>query len=125
VISVDIGCDLMDEDEAGFVWAFLREARDPGLVKPGATVLVGDADTPAVAEVIDIADRPSGTIAHLRILSHGAHTALRVGDLDDGVRFRWPVDHGDGDGLCRAASGVGDQLDGGSGGVGVDVHDDV
>lgn len=24
MINVDIGCDLMDEDETGFVWAFLE-----------------------------------------------------------------------------------------------------
>ena len=68
MINVDIGCDLMDEDETGFVWAFLSDARDPGLVEPGAIVLVGDADAPAVAEVIDIIEKPAGRIAHLRIL---------------------------------------------------------
>jgi hypothetical protein len=46
MINVDIGCDLMDEDATGFVWAYVREARDPGLVEPGAIVLVGDAGAP-------------------------------------------------------------------------------
>ena len=31
MVSVDITCDLMDEDETGHVWTFLREARDPAL----------------------------------------------------------------------------------------------
>ncbi len=31
---VDITCDLMDEDEAGHMWAFLRDARDQALVQP-------------------------------------------------------------------------------------------
>jgi hypothetical protein len=28
VVRVDITCDLMDEDETGHVWAFLRDACD-------------------------------------------------------------------------------------------------
>lgn len=59
----------MDEDETGYVWAFLAEARDPDLVEPGAIVLAGDLDAPAIAEVIDLMDKPAGRIAHLRILS--------------------------------------------------------
>jgi hypothetical protein len=34
MVTVDITCDLMDEDESGHVWAFLREARDPSLIEP-------------------------------------------------------------------------------------------
>lgn len=68
MISVDIACDLMDEDETGYVWTFLREARDPSLVEPGAIVVAGDAEAPAVAEVIDIVDKPAGKVVHLRVL---------------------------------------------------------
>lgn len=68
MISVDIPCDLMDEDETGYVWTFLREARDLSLVEPGAIVVAGDADAPAVTEVIDIVDRPAGEVVHLRVL---------------------------------------------------------
>ncbi|MGH9152071.1 MAG: hypothetical protein ACRD03_06690 [Acidimicrobiales bacterium] len=57
MISVDIACDLMDEDETGYVWTFLRDARDPSLMEPGAIVVAGDPDAPAVAEVVDIVDR--------------------------------------------------------------------
>ncbi len=62
MIRVDITCDLMDEDETGHVWAFLRDARDQALVQPGAIVVAGDEDAPAVAEVVDIVDkrRPGG-----------------------------------------------------------------
>jgi hypothetical protein len=49
-----INCDLMDEDETGHVWAFLRDARDQALIQPGAIVVAGDEDAPAVAEVVDI-----------------------------------------------------------------------
>ena len=34
MVVQDINCDLMDEDESGYVWTFLREARDPGLIEP-------------------------------------------------------------------------------------------
>lgn len=68
MISVDIACDLMDEDETGYVWTRLSDARDPSLVEPGAIVIAGDAEAPAVAEVIDIVDKPAGKVVHLRIL---------------------------------------------------------
>lgn len=66
--QVDIACDLMDEDETGYVWTFLTDARDPSLIEPGAIVIAGDAEAPAVAEVIDIVDRPAGKVVHLRVL---------------------------------------------------------
>jgi hypothetical protein len=68
VVSVDISCDLMDEDETGYVWTFLREARDPALIEPGAIVVAGDPDAPAMAQVVDIVDKPAGRVVHLRIL---------------------------------------------------------
>jgi hypothetical protein len=36
--------------------------------QPGAIVVAGDEDAPAVAEVVDIVDKPAGRIVHLRIL---------------------------------------------------------
>ncbi|MEJ7583583.1 MAG: hypothetical protein WKF43_05715 [Acidimicrobiales bacterium] len=68
MISVDITCDLMDEDETGYIWTFLSEARDPSLVEPGAIVVAGDPDAPAVAQVIDIVDKAAGKVVHLRVL---------------------------------------------------------
>ncbi len=68
MVSVDITCDLMDEDETGYVWTFLREARDPSLIEPGAIVVAGDQDAPAVAEVVDIVEKPAGQIVHLDLL---------------------------------------------------------
>jgi hypothetical protein len=58
----------MDEDESGYVWTFLREARDPSLIEPGAIVAVGDEDAPAVAEVVEIVAKPAGRVVHLRLL---------------------------------------------------------
>ena len=66
MVTVDITADLNTEDETGFVWTFLDEARDPALIVPGAIVVAGDADAPAVSQVVDLVDKPSGTIVHLR-----------------------------------------------------------
>jgi hypothetical protein len=68
VVTVDITCDLMDEDETGHVWTFLREARDQSVIEAGAIVVAGDPDAPAIAEVVDIVDKPGGKIVHLRVL---------------------------------------------------------
>ncbi|HEX4978635.1 MAG TPA: hypothetical protein VFV35_01100 [Acidimicrobiales bacterium] len=68
MITVDIACDLMDEDETGYVWAFLDEARDPALIEPGAIVVAGDTEAPAIAEVVDIVEKPAGPVVHLRVL---------------------------------------------------------
>jgi hypothetical protein len=68
MVSVDITCDLMDEDETGYVWTFLRDARDRALIEPGAIVVAGDPEAPAVAEVVDVVVKPAGEVVHLRIL---------------------------------------------------------
>jgi hypothetical protein len=68
MITVDITADLHDEDETGYVWTFLDEARQPSLIRPGTIVLAGDDDAPAVAEVVDLVPKEAGTIVHLRIL---------------------------------------------------------
>ncbi|MGH9288684.1 MAG: hypothetical protein ACRD0V_10445 [Acidimicrobiales bacterium] len=68
MVIVDITCDLMDEDESGYVWTFLRQARDPSLIEAGAIVVVGDEDAPSVAEVVEIVEKPAGLVVHLRRL---------------------------------------------------------
>lgn len=67
-VTIDITADLNDEDETGFVWTFLDEATDPSVIVPGAIVLTGDRDDPAVAQVVDVVDKPAGKIVHLRPL---------------------------------------------------------
>jgi hypothetical protein len=68
MVTIDIPADLNDEDETGFVWTFLDEARSPGLVTPGAIAMTGDEDAPAIAQVVDLVEKGSGTVVHLRIL---------------------------------------------------------
>ena len=65
---VDITADLNDEDETGYVWSFLDEARDPGQITPGAIVIAGDEDAAAVCQVIDLVPAGDGVIVHLRLL---------------------------------------------------------
>lgn len=60
--------DLNDEDETGLVWTFLDEARDPTVIVPGAIVVAGDADAPAVVDVVDVVSKEAGDVVHLRIL---------------------------------------------------------
>jgi hypothetical protein len=67
-VMVDITADLNDEDETGLVWTFLDEARDPTVIVPGAIVVAGDADAPAVVEVVDVVSKEAGDVVHLRIL---------------------------------------------------------
>lgn len=76
---VDITADLNHEDETGYLWTFLDEARDPAQITPGALVVAGDEDTAAVCQVadlapaavcqvVDLAPAGDGTIVHLRLL---------------------------------------------------------
>ena len=38
------------------------------MIFPGAIVLAGDAEDPAVMYVVDLVEKPAGTIVHLRLL---------------------------------------------------------
>lgn len=67
-MKLDIPADLNTEDETGLVWTFLDEAHDPGTIRPGEIVVAGTELTPAVCEVVDLVEEPTGTIVHLRIL---------------------------------------------------------
>lgn len=67
-MRIDIAADLNTEDETGFVWTFLDEASDPSVIRPGEVVVAGSELTPAVCEVVDLVEKPVGTIVHLRIL---------------------------------------------------------
>jgi hypothetical protein len=65
--TVDIAADLNDEDETGFVWTFLDEARDPALVTRGAIVIAGTPGSPAVAQVVDLVNKAAGIVVHLHL----------------------------------------------------------
>ena len=65
---VDITADLNDEDETGYVWTFLDEARDPARIHPGALVVAGDEEAAAVCQVVNLVPAGDGMIVHLRLL---------------------------------------------------------
>jgi hypothetical protein len=65
---VDITADLNNEDDTGYVWTFLDEARDPSRISPGALVVAGDDDAAAVCQVVDLVPAGDGTIVHLKLL---------------------------------------------------------
>jgi hypothetical protein len=65
---VDITADLNNEDDTGYVWTFLDEARDPSRICPGALVVAGDEDAAAVCQVVDLVPGGDGTIVHLKLL---------------------------------------------------------
>ncbi len=73
MIVVDITADLNDEDETGFIWTFRDEARDPSMMVPGAIVVAGDPESPAVVEVVDVVDKPAGTAAYVTAYSGRQH----------------------------------------------------
>ena len=68
---VDITADLNSVDENGFVWTFLDEAEDPSGIRPGEVVVAGSPLTPAACEVIDLVEKPVGTVVLLRVLPRG------------------------------------------------------
>jgi hypothetical protein len=55
-MELDLIVDLNTEDDTGFPWTMLRNARHPEHVVKGAYIVVGSASVQAVAEVVDIAD---------------------------------------------------------------------
>ncbi len=53
-IDVDLRVDLNTEDDTGLPWAFLDDARDPGLIREGAWIVVGSGQARAVAQVAQV-----------------------------------------------------------------------
>jgi hypothetical protein len=73
---VDITADLNNEDDTGYVWTFLDEARDPSRISPGALVVAGGEDAAAVCQVVDLVPAGDGTIVHLKLLPGLVERAL-------------------------------------------------
>ena len=66
--KVDLEADLNAREEDGYCWSLLSDATDPTLVEPGAIIVAGEPDTPALVEVIDLQDIGHDTIVRFRIL---------------------------------------------------------
>ncbi len=67
-VEVDIPCDLQQEDETGYEWAFLDEAHNPFRIAKEAIAVSGDEVDPVFARVVSLSARPGGTRVHLEIL---------------------------------------------------------
>jgi hypothetical protein len=77
--ELDLRVDLNTEDDTGLPWAFVRDARDPALIREGAWIIVGSGNVRAVAQVVQLEGdlvwvRPlPGPVSRYRaLLSHGA-----------------------------------------------------
>jgi hypothetical protein len=51
--ELDLRVDLT-EDDTGLPWAFLRDVRDPSLIREGAWIIVGSGNVRAVAQVAQV-----------------------------------------------------------------------
>lgn len=66
--TVDLEADLNAREQEGFCWSVLSDARNPDLIVPGAVVIAGDSDAPAVVEIIDLTPIGEQTMVRFRIL---------------------------------------------------------
>lgn len=67
-MNVDLEADLNSRDHTGLCWSFLDEAANPRLIEPGAVIVVGDSDAPAVAQVVELEQIDTGTIVRFQLL---------------------------------------------------------
>jgi hypothetical protein len=56
VREVDLVADLNAEDDDGFGWSTLTDARDRGRITPGAVVLAGNQAAQAVVRIVAVDD---------------------------------------------------------------------
>ena len=66
--SVDLEADFNAREGDGYCWSVLLDARDPDLIVPGAIVVAGEPDTPALVDIIDLQDLGHETVVRFRIL---------------------------------------------------------
>lgn len=65
---VDLEADLNAREDDGYCWSILSDAPNPELIVPGAIILAGEPDTPALAEVIDLVEIGENVMVRFRIL---------------------------------------------------------
>lgn len=65
---VDLEADFANEDETGYIWLWLDEAREPEQIVPGAVLTLRDGDDLAMGQVIDLVPAADGTIVHVELL---------------------------------------------------------
>ncbi|MFT4288787.1 hypothetical protein [Nocardioides sp.] len=67
-VVVDLEVDFHSIDETGYVWAWLKYARDPSVIQPGEIIVVGDDDALAMGRVVDLVEEANGTVVHVDVL---------------------------------------------------------
>ena len=67
-VVVDLEVDFHNEDETGYLWTWLSEARDPSSITPDRIVVVGDDDALAMARIVDLITHDHDTIVHVGVL---------------------------------------------------------
>ena len=58
--QVDLEVDFANEDETGYIWVFLDEAREPERIVPGAVLTLREGEDLAMGQVIDLVPPGSG-----------------------------------------------------------------
>lgn len=64
----DFEVDFANEDQTGFIWTWLDNARDQSHVVPGALLTLRDGEDLAMGQVVDLVPVDEGVIVHLRLL---------------------------------------------------------
>jgi len=54
--QIDLTADLNAEDDEGFGWSTLRDARDASRIRPGALLVAGNRHGEAVVRVVAVDD---------------------------------------------------------------------
>ena len=80
---IDLAADLNDEDDEGFGWSTLSEARDAGRIRPGVMLVAGNRQAQAVVRVVAVDDDGQvhftvlpGSVDKNRHLIPGRHEVL-------------------------------------------------
>lgn len=65
---VDLEADLNARNADGYCWSLLSDASDKNIIVPGAIIIAGEPDTPALAEIVDLQDLGHDVVVRFRIL---------------------------------------------------------
>lgn len=66
--QVDLEFDFGNEDQTGYLWTWLDNARNPAEIYPGAVLTLRDGEDMAMGRVIDLVPAANGTIVHIELL---------------------------------------------------------
>ena len=70
--------DPQQVDDTGLPWVLLSRATDPGLVIPGATLVVGHPDDPLVGRIVDLQPLDGDHLVHVEVLGSVAELEATI-----------------------------------------------